>query len=155
MTVVFWDDSEWHGFVMEPAERFEETKAAVAVLKGAATVGEVRSTSLPGWAEDLATSIIESLEDEGPVQADTVWPVDDATESVTDVVPVPWDARSVADWFGAERLATYAEIGGASPGGHIDTYTVRDREELFSALQAEGYTPEHRQGLVDAYYQVL
>ena len=151
MTVVFWDDSKWHGFVMEPADRFEETRAAVAVLRGASTVGEIRNASLPAWAEQVATSIIENLEDQGPVKPDTTWPASDAAESVGDVVPVPWDARSVAAWFGAESLATYAEVGGASPGGHGDTYTVRDRDELFTALQADGYTLEHRPGLANEY----
>jgi hypothetical protein len=38
----------------------------------------------------------------------------------------------------------YCEVGGASPGGHIDTYTPRDIEALLTALRTRGYKVEHR-----------
>ena len=65
---------------------------------------------------------------------------------------VPWDFECLIEWFPEWDLDIIYErcaVGGASPGGHIDTYRPRDTEALLAALRSRGYRVEHRSFLRD------
>ena len=154
MTTVLWDHDETDGLVLEPEERMHETLRTVETLRQATTVGELRRADLPAWAARVVESTVEHLEHEEVGDIDgAAWNWSEESELVIEVVPLPWDVASVTQWLDKDLLAKHAEIGGASPGGHIDTYRVRDQQALFADLERHGYTLEHRPGLREVFYR--
>ena len=155
MTTLLWDEDQYEGLVVEPADRLDETLATIAFLKQVATLGELRSRDLPKWAAGLVTSTEERLrvdDIEATEDVEVTW--QDLAESVLDVVPVPWDAASVTDWLDEELLAAHAHVSGATPV-NIDGYDVADRDAFLAALRERGFELQHRPGLVQEYHRAL
>lgn len=155
MQKVLWEDAELYGLVIEPEVRFEQTVATMQTLRTASTWGEVRAAELAPWAQRLVTQYEQDVEAfDGTVLADDQpWQYDDISESVVEAMPLPHDVASTRDWLDAELLEAHAEVGGASPGGAIDGYHVRDRDAFLNALRDAGYEPEHRPGLLDELFR--
>jgi hypothetical protein len=123
-------------------------------LAKATTWGEVRSLKLPWWLDQLVENIDSEREEESP--ADT------APFHVTamgfdfgwlfECLVVPWDLESLLEWFPDEDIdiiETHCLVGGASPGGHIDTYKPRAIDSLLDALRKRGYTVQSRSFLYE------
>jgi hypothetical protein len=156
MTTVLWDHDESDGLVLELEERMQESLRAIEILRQASTVGELRRNDLPAWAEQVVEGRVESLRDEDVDDIDGAeWDWSEDSEAVIDVVPLPWDAASVTQWLDKDLLTKHAELGGASPGGHIDSYRVDDHQALLDDLELHGYTLERRPGLREAFYRAL
>ena len=156
MTTVLWDLDEADRLVLEPENRMQQTMRALATLRQANTVGELRQAELPGWAEQIVESRVELLEDEGVDDVDAAaWRWSEVSELVVDAVPLPWDAGSLTQWLDEDLLHEHATVGGASPGGHSDTYRVHDPAGLLADLQRQGYTLERRPGLAEEYFRAL
>lgn len=68
---------------------------------------------------------------------------------------VPWDLESLYEWFPEEDLDLIrdtCELGGASPGSHIDVYSPKDELGiLLTALRSRGYNVVQRPFLQDLY----
>lgn len=156
MTTVLWDLDETGRLVLEPKDRMQQTMQALAALRQASTVGELRRAELPSWAEQVVESKVELLEDEGvdDVEA-TAWRRSEMSELVVDTVPLPCDAGSLTQWLDEGLLHEHATVGGASPGGHSDTYWVHDPAELLADLRRQGYKLERRPGLAQEYFRAL
>ena len=154
MPQVLWEDTELYGFVVEPAERFEQTLATMRTLRSASSWGEVRAATLAPWAATLLAQLEEYLADEtGTVPVDDEpWDYEQISESVVEVIPLPYDADSTRAWLDPGLLAAHADISGASPGGHSDSYRIRDREAFLAALRDAGYEPMHRPGLLQQLF---
>jgi len=150
---LLWEETELHGLVIETEERFEQTLTTMRTLRRASTWGEVRTVELAPWARQLLEQHEEYLADEGEVPAnETRWDYDDISESVVEVIPLPHDAEQTRRWLGTELLDAHADVGGASPGGNIDGYRIRDQDAFLDALREAGYEPEHRPGLLEQIY---
>ena len=156
MTTVLWDIDEAEGLVLEPEARMNETIRTVQMLRQAGTVGELRRAELPDWAQRIVQEAVELLQDQGVDDTDQApWRWSDHSEAVIDEVPLPWDVASVTRWLDEELLTKHAKIGGASPAGNIDTYRVEDPNALLTDLERQGYTLQHRPGLLREFYRVL
>jgi hypothetical protein len=154
---LLWDNDPNYGFIIEPADRMNQTLQTIDRLRTATTFGQLRGTQLPDWAKNLVDSQVEyhevDLEEE--VTDATPWPNDDVIESLVDAVPLPWDASSVTKWLDAGLFHQHATVSGASPAGNIDGYNVTNRDAFLAALEAAGHTTEHRPELADAFHQAL
>lgn len=148
MALIYWEDHAFHGLVVEPADRMHETLATMAAMRAAGSVEELQVEDLPSWVRDVIERIIEAARDDGQ---EPRWNWTETSESALDAVPLPWDAASVAQWMGHDTLVELATVSGASPGGHIDGYAIKDREALNAAMEAKGHTLEEHPGLVAAF----
>lgn len=156
MTTLLWDQDETDGFLLEPEERMQETLRTIETLRQAETVGELRGIDLPGWANRVVAATVEHLRDQDVEDIDAAaWDWSEESEVVLDAVPLPWDAASVTQWLDKDLLVKHAEIGGASPGGNINTYRVSDPQALIADLEDHGYTLKRRPGLREAFYRAL
>jgi hypothetical protein len=154
MKQVLWEESELYGFVVEPAERLEQTTTTMRALRGASSWGQIRAAELAPWARAMLEQHEAYLADEvGAVPGDDEpWDYEEISESVVEVIPLPHDARSTKAWLAPELLAAHADISGASPGGSSDGYRIRDRDAFLTALQDEGYEPVHHPGLMEQLF---
>jgi hypothetical protein len=154
MTTVLWEEAELYGFVVEPADRFEETLATMRALRQASNWGEIRAAELAPWGRRQIEQYEEHLADELEAVPgdDEPWDYEDIAESVIEVMPLPHDAANTAAWLGRDVLAAHAEISGGSPGGHIDSYRIRDRDGFLAALETAGFEPVHRPGLLQELF---
>jgi hypothetical protein len=150
--LLWWDDDNDLGIVVEPAERAQGTFAAIERLRSATSLGELQQADLPSWAASYIGDCVQEVE-EG--QRDDIWSWDDAYDTLIYLVPLPWDVESVTEWLDRELLEAHADIGGASPGGHIDGYKVRDPDAFFAALRGAGHKMERHPGLLEEYYRAL
>jgi hypothetical protein len=150
-SVIYWDDYDGGDFSLVQEGWEEENIAPIHALIKAVTWGEARSLTLPGWLERLVEGFGDDREEA---------PTDDAPFHISDMgfdfgwlfecMVVPWDLEGLLDWFpewDMDIIEEHCAVGGASPGGHIDTYTPRDTEALLTALRARGYQVEHREFL--------
>lgn len=150
---IFWDDDPMEGLVVEPATRMDETLRALGRMREADTVAELETGSLPPWAEELLVQHREDLDPDDPEPAPWQW--SEMAEVVVDVVPLPWDARSLASWLPGHVTGKFVVAAGASVGGHSDEYVIDDRDGFFSALEQRGFELERLPGLVGEFQRAL
>jgi hypothetical protein len=154
MRQVLWEEAEWHGLVVEPADRFEQTQATMRILRGASSWGEVRAAELAPWARQLLEQHEEYIADDMDAKPadDDPWNYEEISESVVEVIPLPHDAENTQSWLGRDLLKAHAEISGASPGGQSDGYRIQDRDAFLAALRDAGFEPVHQPGLLQQLY---
>ena len=150
---VLWDDSASYGLVVEPADRAAATFVALDALKAAGSLGELERQDLPPWAARVVESVREDVDDDPDL--DSSWDWESMSEVVVDVVPLPWDVRSVAEWLDLDVLRAHADVGGAGLGGQVDGYRVRDRDAFLTALRELGHEPVRDPDLVERYHRAL
>lgn len=149
---ILWDDDPADGFVLEPAVRLDETLRTVGRMRTATSVAELESGPLPNWAAQV---VAHHRDDADGDPATVGWDWGEMGEVVTDVVPLPWDARSLAAWLPPDLFARHVAASGASVGGHSDGYMIDDRDGLLAALAKRGHELERRPGLVATFQQAL
>lgn len=157
MREVLWEEDEMYGFVVEPAERFAETCATLESLRDAETWAEIRSAQLATWARLLVDEFEQELIDElgSEMSSDEPFVYDEIADLVSEAVPLPHDAGHTASWLGMEILTGHSTISGASPGGHGDSYSVKDRDAFLQALREAGFSPVHRSGMLKQLFMTL
>lgn len=151
---LLWDNDTSVGFVIEPADRFEQTRRSARALTASATWGEVRAAALAPWAAAIVESHAEDvMDDQGASPADDgPWDTYAAAEAVTDHMPLPHDAQHLASWLDPTLLAAHVDVSGAAPGGFMDTAVIDDPAALLEALSAAGHTVEHRPGFLNELF---
>lgn len=153
-SVLYWDDFGGGDFSLVPEGWEEENIAPLHELTKASTWGQVRALDLPWWLERRVVDFGEDEEGDPPADEDPFAVTDlrlDFGEMIESMV-VPWDFEILTEWFpewDMDIIYRHCAVGGASPGGHIDTYTPRDTEALLAALRARGYKVEPRGFLGD------
>jgi hypothetical protein len=153
-SVIYWDDYDGGNFALVPEGWEDENIAPLHKLTEASTWGQARTLALPWWLERQVVDFGEDEEGDPPVGRDPFSVTDlrlDFGEMLESMI-VPWDFESLVEWFpewDMDIIYEHCAVGGASPGGHIDTYTPHDTEALLAALRARGYQVEHRGFLGD------
>jgi hypothetical protein len=146
--VVLWDD--WDGDrVVELESTHRDMVDSIELAKGAATVGELKNSGL-GFAQQL----VPDEGDEVEIPDATPFDYEAISDWVREWFPLPHDAEVAAQWLGGDVLEEHCDIGGASPGGHIDTYHARDPEAFLQAIRDLGYDVRRYPGLMDEYFGV-
>lgn len=162
MPVVLWDENR-DGLVVELEEARQQNFRSFKALREAKTVGEIRQANVAPWATSLVEGHLENLawdrEDNGeenPVVLDEEpWDYDEIVATVMEVAPLPHDALVAASWLGVEFMREHACVGGGSPGGNIDVYSVHDKAAFLAAIEDRGYTLKEHPNLMDEYWRAL
>lgn len=152
MTVVGWDDSDYNGVVVEPEDRMASTFAALELLRGADTIGDLRAADLPEWARLVVDAVVENAEDDGDTVTDrTPWEYPSDMLAEHSFIPVPDEYGAAVDWLGEDFLREHADYLHATSPMDVDRYRVRDRNSFFAALEGRGFTLRHCPGLMDDF----
>ena len=152
MTVVLWDEDDNDGLVVVSEAGLTATYASLDHLRFAKTVGELRAADLQPWARRAVDTFVEIAEDEGAtVSDDTPWEFDSGTLMEETGVPSPIEFAPTAEWLGEDFLGEHADYVMASSPMDTDKYRVRDRDAFLAALEARGFTPQRRPGLMDEF----
>jgi hypothetical protein len=150
--LLWWDDTSEFGLVLEPATRARETLATIKRLQSATSLRQLQRAELADWVADY---IAGCAADAAQGLLDDRWDYLDHRDVLMNLMPVPWAADSVTEWLDRRLLESHAAIGGASPGGNIDGYAVRDQEAFFASLRRLGHSLERRPGLLDRYFELI
>lgn len=140
-TVVFTRDAEY-GLLLQRGDLLAAEIGEARAVASIGTLGDVRrlAASHP-WAADWLEHREPDMEDvfgtDDP--ADDTPVADSVQESyVESSLPVPWDASS-RRWL-PDTVLRLANVGGSSPGGHIDAIFFPDPDQTLDALRQAGYT---------------
>jgi hypothetical protein len=163
VSVVLWEEDAQSGVIVELEEQRQKNFRSFEALRSAATVGEIRAADLAPWARSIVDSYLEDLawdrQDDGDevttVSDDEPWDYGDVAELVMEAAPLPHDAMVAASWLGTDLLREHAAVGGASPGGNIDVYSVADTDAFLAAIEERGYTLRRHSGLMEEYWRAL
>lgn len=155
---ILWDDYAGN-FALVREDWEDQNISPIHDLANATTWGEVRSLKLPWWLGRLLEDI-DSEREEDPPANDAQFHVSDLGFDfgwLFECLYAPWDLESLLEWFPDEDMdiiETHCLVGGASPGGHIDTYEPRDINSLLDALRKRGYTVQSRSFLHELIHAI-